>query len=148
MAQVRSWTRHMRKGGRNGALAARRRLAKRNRIIGRPSLVVVACQNQSGPSSVRWAQPTNLQHIARDLVGCDHELFCNPANRNSTCFTTHQCFFSPDGIEGLTSEEYTQTLLRPFIKNPRTCTTSTMAYCTKSAVRRHQTPFLNWKPTL
>jgi hypothetical protein len=66
---------------------------------------------------VCWAQPTNLQHIARDLVGCDHELFCNPANRNSTCFTTHQCFFSPDGIEGLTSEEYTQTLLRPFNKS-------------------------------
>ena len=80
-------------------------------------MLVVACQNQSGPSSVRWAQPTNLQHIARDLVGCDHELFCNPANRNSTCFTTHQCFFSPDGIEGLTSEEYTQTLLRPFNKS-------------------------------
>ena len=80
-------------------------------------MLVVACQNQSGPSSVCWAQPTNLQHIASDLVGCDHELFCNPANRNSTCFTTHQCFFSPDGIEGVTPEEYTQTLLSPFNKS-------------------------------
>ena len=50
MAEVRSWTIHTRKGGRNGALAARRWLAKRNRIIGRPSLVE-PCTVSSGMQS-------------------------------------------------------------------------------------------------
>ena len=110
-------------------------------------MLVVACQNQSGPSSVCWAQPTNLQHIASDLVGCDHELFCNPANRNSTCFTTHQCFFSLDGIEGLTPEEYTQTLLQVRLyaplTNPITCIT--MAY--KRRCSTVPNTVLNRKPT-